>query len=716
METFKALSANDPVEVGPYRIVARLGAGGMGSVYLGRSPGGRTVAVKVVRPDLAEDAQFRRRFAREVAAVVRVNGSFTAGVVDADPEGTPPWLATVYVPGMALGEAVTEHGPWPVRQVLALGAGLAEALEAIHAAGVVHRDLKPSNILLAPDGPRVIDFGISVFGEASRLTQTGMTVGTAGFMSPEQLTGGAIGPASDVFAFGSVLTYTATGTGPFGAGTAHVLHYRTVYERPALDALPDELRPLVAACLAKAPEDRPSVADLVRRLAEAAGGDTLHLTGGNHGQGPDWLPAAVGATLHQRSTATRPAEPPPPTSPPSGPPAGVTRRRALFGLAGVAAAGIGYGGWAALGDGGESGPDGTADTPAKQPGSRLWTSSVVADGGDVGDGIDGADQTDAVPAVAGGLVYVATRKSLYAVTADRGTRRWTYTPDLGEDTLTQLPAPAKGGTVCLGAGGALHAVRADTGTRKWTAPADGGAYAIPVVSGGTVYVNSRGEPDSGRPGVLYAVAAATGEERWRHGSAPGTSYTLGPAVADGTVCVGSETALHGLDRAGGGQKWTYAGEDQAFTEVTASGTTLYISTIADAGRSYRLQAISTETGQPTWQTDPDDSAYGSDAFGTPVAAGNLVYTSSASGSLYALHAKTGRVKWRIPLAETLTRPTLANGVAYVVGDGTLYAVDATTGRTKWTHATKARIAAPPAVANGTAYLSSTSGTLYAITL
>lgn len=231
---FEALEPQDPLRVGRYRIVARLGAGGMGQVYLARSPGGRPVAVKVVRPELARDGEFRRRFAREVTAARRVNGAFTAGVVDADPDGSPAWLATVYVPGLSLGKAISVHGPWPAQPVLALGAGLAEALEAIHEAGVVHRDLKPSNVLLATDGPRVIDFGISLASEASALTSTGMTIGTPGFMSPEQLTGQPVGPASDIFALGAVLAYTATGVGPFGTGTPHALHFRAVYEQPNL--------------------------------------------------------------------------------------------------------------------------------------------------------------------------------------------------------------------------------------------------------------------------------------------------------------------------------------------------------------------------------------------------------------------------------------------------------------------------------------------------
>ncbi|MEO3749489.1 ABC transporter substrate-binding protein [Streptomyces sp. B6B3] len=272
MAGFRELDGSDPSSIGRYRILARLGAGGMGRVYLARSPGGRAVAVKVVRPELADDPGFRERFAREVAAARRVNGFFTAGVVDADTEGNPAWLATAYVPGLSLAEALARHGAWPERSVSALGAALGEALEAIHAAGVVHRDLKPSNVLIAADGPRVIDFGISVAAEAaSSLTQTGMVVGTPGFMAPEQVRGDPVGPATDVFSLGAVLVYAASGEGPFGTGSAHVVNFRAVYEAPRLDGLPPGLRALVEPCLDKNADGRPSVPELLARLAGAAG-------------------------------------------------------------------------------------------------------------------------------------------------------------------------------------------------------------------------------------------------------------------------------------------------------------------------------------------------------------------------------------------------------------------------------------------------------------
>jgi serine/threonine protein kinase len=308
MET-SPLVAGDPDTVGQYQIVGRLGAGGMGRVYLGRTRGGRLVAVKVVYPQLAEDRDFRRRFAREVAAARQVSGLYTAGVIDADWKGDPAWLATAYVPGGSLSDAVAEHGPWPLVSVLALGAGLAEALEEIHKAGVVHRDLKPSNVLLAADGPRLIDFGIARASDASQLTRTGTRVGTPGYMSPEQVVGKPVGSPSDVFSLGAVLAYAATGTGPFGTGPVDALYFRVVYEKPELHELPAELRDLVQQCLIKDPAERPTVTTLFNeldRLATAAGEPAAMQALGED----RWLPEPVAHTLRMRIIAPRASHPP----------------------------------------------------------------------------------------------------------------------------------------------------------------------------------------------------------------------------------------------------------------------------------------------------------------------------------------------------------------------------------------------------------------------
>ena len=238
----------------------------MGQVFLGRSAGGRPVAVKVVRAHLATDPEFRERFRREIVVARKVSGVYTSPVIDADVDGPMPWLATAYVDGPSLADAVSQHGPLPPGSVLALAAGLAEGLSAIHAAGVVHRDLKPANVLLAEDGPRVIDFGISQAAEASALTRTGLVVGSPGFMSPEQAEGREVGPPSDIFSLGAVLAFAATGQGPFGAGSTPALVYRVVYSSPNLDRLPAEVRPLIERCLAKDPAQRPTAAQV---LAEA---------------------------------------------------------------------------------------------------------------------------------------------------------------------------------------------------------------------------------------------------------------------------------------------------------------------------------------------------------------------------------------------------------------------------------------------------------------
>ena len=222
----KALTADDPRMIGEYRLRAQLGSGGMGRVYLGLSPAGRAVAIKVVNPDLAGDEEFLHRFAQEVAAARAVSGIYTAPVVASGLNERPPWLATAFVPGPSLDQVVSENGPLPAPALWPLLAGLTEAMAAIHACGVVHRDLKPANVLLATDGPRVIDFGISRATDGTMLTAAGVMFGTPGYMSPEQAEGKPAGPASDMFALGCVIAYAATGAGPFGTGTAAAVLYR----------------------------------------------------------------------------------------------------------------------------------------------------------------------------------------------------------------------------------------------------------------------------------------------------------------------------------------------------------------------------------------------------------------------------------------------------------------------------------------------------------
>ncbi|MFC6882419.1 MULTISPECIES: serine/threonine-protein kinase [Actinomadura] len=255
---------DSPQMIGPYRVVARLGSGGMGEVFLASSPSRRLVAVKVIRPELLGDPQWRARFRREVTSAQSVSGFYTAPVVDADPDAEQPWLATQYIRGVSLAAVVREKGPLPEQAACKLGAGLAEALIAIHRAGIVHRDLKPSNVLLASDGPRVIDFGIARPLDALPLSRSEI-LGTPAYMSPEQALGEAVTPQSDAFSLGATLVCAATGAAPFGID--HKVRGRIVYGEPDLSRLPDPLRGLVTRCLLKEPEERPSPEQVLTALS-----------------------------------------------------------------------------------------------------------------------------------------------------------------------------------------------------------------------------------------------------------------------------------------------------------------------------------------------------------------------------------------------------------------------------------------------------------------
>lgn len=284
------LRGADPARIAGYRLLRRLGAGGMGVVYLARSPGGALAAVKVIRPAHSDDAGFRARFRREVETAGRVANPWVVPLLDADPDAESPWLATAFVPGPSLAEAVEERGPLPYGTVRVLGARLAEALDAVHGAGLVHRDVKPGNVLLAVDGPRMIDFGIARMPEDTALTASGMVVGSPGFLSPEQAQGRGreIGPASDVFSLGCLLVYAVTGERPFGHGSAAETLVRTVHDEPQLDDVPRELLPLLRGCMAKEPGSRPTVAD-VRQALDGVG------------EGGAWLPESLIRLIARRS-------------------------------------------------------------------------------------------------------------------------------------------------------------------------------------------------------------------------------------------------------------------------------------------------------------------------------------------------------------------------------------------------------------------------------
>ncbi|MEU5522886.1 bifunctional serine/threonine-protein kinase/ABC transporter substrate-binding protein [Streptomyces sp. NPDC047860] len=361
------LRSSDPARLAGHRLLGRLGEGGMGVVYLARTPGGTLIALKVMQGEYADDAAFRHRFRREVDVARRVTSRWAAALVDAGPDAAQPWLATEFIPGPSLAEVVTRHGPLPPQGLRVLGARLAEALHELHETGLVHRDVKPGNVLLAPDGPRLIDFGIARAAEDTCLTATGLVVGTPGYLAPEQARaqadGPAIGPAADVFSLGCVLVYGATGRPPFGSGPLDAMLYRAVHDTADLDGVPGELAGVVGRCLEKAPERRPTAEEVSSVLAGA-------------GLTRQWLPEPVVQLLAERSTAAL-ALPGIddtdawPAKPPDGAPPG--RRRFLAAVGGVVllAAGGGTALWAVLRDEGPA--------PGSRPGRPPYTVALHAD-------------------------------------------------------------------------------------------------------------------------------------------------------------------------------------------------------------------------------------------------------------------------------------------------------------------------------------------------
>ncbi|WP_405716685.1 MULTISPECIES: protein kinase domain-containing protein [unclassified Streptomyces] len=725
MAAFAPLEAGDPSQAGPYRIVGRLGSGGMGRVYLARSPGGRTVAVKVVREELADDPGFRRRFAREVEAAQRVTGFFTAAVVDAAPEADPPWLATAYVPGLSLTEAVAAHGAWPEQPVLTLGTALAEALEAIHSAEVVHRDLKPSNVLLADDGPRVIDFGISVAADDTKLTLTGTAVGTPGYMPPEQLVGRDVGPAGDVFALGAVLVYAVTGSGPFAGGAAHGVAYRVVHEEPNLSHVPVRLADVVARCLAKDPKQRPSVPELVDKLGQlSAARPTEGVISGS-----GWLPAPV-ATEVTRIQATPLPEPATGTVPLTAPPAGAPPAAEQSPAGGVSRTAVDT---AAIGPAPAAGL--LAPPPQPVSAGRLLglprrhaliglavaaVLAVLAATLLLPDGLPDGDQSNAQgnepiaaakelafqelwsyeedpagpPLIVDGKVYFGDQGgTLHALDTAGGTQMWKYDGLQGARPVTI----ADGAVYAFsGATGALHSVDADTGDRRWSFKIDdastgaapkGTEYGITNVAAAkkTVYLLTLPWP-KGQP-ALYALDAETGEELWNRPVSPGLSTAL--TVADGVIYCGLggkdyENYLYALDADTGDQLWrikTGGSNRGKVTSLSVAERTVYFG--SEEGTFYAADASS---GEVRWkyQSKSKDAEWN----GPPLVADGVVYasvkarfnTDDSAGRVYAFTASSGKRLWEFGTTGAASPPVLTGGALHFSDAGTLRALDPRTGK------------------------------------
>ncbi|MFB7676337.1 PQQ-binding-like beta-propeller repeat protein [Kitasatospora purpeofusca] len=705
------LTAHDPRRIGPFEVLGRLGAGGMGLVYLARSASGRRVAIKTVRGELAEDELFRVRFAREIAAAKTVGGFYTAAVVDADADARVPWLATAYVPAPSLEDLVTDCGPLPVGAVRWLVAGIAEALQSIHAAGLVHRDLKPSNVLVVEDGPRVIDFGIAAGVSSTRLTMTNVAVGTPAYMSPEQArdSRGVTG-ASDVFSLGSLLVFCATGHPPYRGANPVETVFQLLREQPDLSGLPAELVDLVRACMRPAPEHRPTPEQIQVELAPH-----LFSRDDASGEAGDWLPPNALALIEQKRRRPAPAAQPPVAQPPVAQPPAVPPQPHLQ-------HGAGHG----------SAPHSVLP-PVPRPGqddprTRQVAGHVPPSAGPVHSAPPGPD-TEA-----------ATEK----ISAPSRHRR-----PVGEDEAeVRLP----GASVRIGPGpraeqtgpGAPPAetdwVRRITPPparaarwRPWRFRMSNDVWGTPVVADGTLFVSSfevhaldiaSGQRryktrdvawalavDAGRVHAadgphLYTVDVADGTERWRH-SLDGWVYTLD--AADGVLCCGVRGGGVQLRSAVTGAELWRADDAQQDYENPQSGPALV------AGSAYyygggRLRCVDPRGSGLRWSVP-----VGEDVPSRPVERAGVLYVTAGT-RVYALDAASGAERWRFEAPVVLFTPPALDADAVYVADylGTVYALDAATGRDRWRAATGTRQGAEPVVVGDGTVLVGSGEVLYAL--
>ncbi|MES9541540.1 PQQ-binding-like beta-propeller repeat protein [Actinomadura sp. NPDC000600] len=673
-----ATRPGDPRQVGPYRVVARLGAGGMGQVFLGRSPAGRTVAIKIIHPAMAEDGDFRARFRREITAARAVSGVHTAPVVDADPDASPPWLATTFLRGLSLEDAVAAHGPLPPPAVRALGAGLAEALVSIHRAGIVHRDLKPSNVMLTPEGPRVIDFGIARPSEATALTRTGVALGTPAYMSPEQAAGEAVGPPSDVFSFGAVLTYAATGAGPFGRGAVHELVYRVMHLPPYLDGVADPgLRALIAACMDKDPARRPGADWLLAQLSDDPAAAA---------QGTQWLPPPVAHDVARRGEPAAPRAP---------------GRRVFLALG---AGGV----LAALAAGGTGAfllrrDDSPVRWTFELPDSTYIRTRLVASGRTVyafgSAGLAGrtfaldartgkqrwqADFTaarESSPALLGGRGFLYDSTGREAVVGfDEATGKTLWTQPL--KTFGLAPAlVAASGVVCLtGSSGTgeygLYGYDAVSGRPRWQYRVDGLLQTQAVLSGGMCCFGTG-------KGFVYGIDLVTGNARWQVRTGAGSSTT--PMAAGGVVVVITEDgSVLGLDAATGRKRWSVALGGAAASELGkgapagVAGGTVFV-----GGQDGTLYAIDPASGRLRWKRSVTGAAgnEGSRDFLVPAVGGGLAVVTDNDGRIVALDAATGTPRWEREVGQgQRERPLILGSLVYYGAVDGLSVLDLPTGR------------------------------------
>ncbi|MCQ9185472.1 serine/threonine-protein kinase [Streptomyces sp. IBSBF 2953] len=724
-----------PEYAGHYRLRECLGSGGMGVVHLAHSTSGMKVAVKVVHARFARDPEFRGRFRQEVAAARRVSGAFTAPVVDADPEAERPWMATLFIPGATLAEQVKRNGPMRSGELRRLMAGLAEALRDIHRVGVVHRDLKPSNVLLAEDGPKVIDFGISRPKDSELRTETGKLIGTPPFMAPEQFRRPReVGPAADVFALGSVMVHAATGRGPFDSDSPYVVAYQVVHDEPDLTGVPDNLAPLVSRCLAKEPEERPTPDELMRELRSvAASYDTQSFIPSQRTLGDDETdPAGVGGPAGPAAPAPAPAAPPasaasaaPGVSGVSAAPGapgepsvrGRARRRRVALAAGalvVVLAGGAFGVARLLGDGdaGRDARGGAAGSPSASSAFSPWSTRPAKAGTGPGAGTGGmplcasdarrllcaqsglvsalaaedgrvlwrhalaaGDRPGGAPVLADGVALVVTHsgRRVEALDTASGATRWQ------RDLSGYRSVRAVGSSLLLtAADGTVTGVAAATGEKTWSRriPGLGEPYFTSFPGDPLAYASS--VSDDGHTKIT-AVDPATGEVRWKErlsGALKLVGTTAGSAIllsqGDGD---GTVEAVVRYDPAHRAARRVRLGVALQEAQAAVRGDRVYL--LAFDGT---LAAVDTAAAKQVWSLQTAVSR-GS----APAADGGHVYFSAADGRLLAVDAKDGRLVGQTALrlgahsdrvVATLPAPEAVGGRVYAgAPDGTVFAVD-----------------------------------------
>ncbi|WP_431992431.1 PQQ-binding-like beta-propeller repeat protein [Streptomyces albogriseolus] len=731
------LTQHDPRRIGPFEVLGRLGAGGMGLVYLARSASGRRVAIKTVRTELAEDQLFRVRFTREVEAARAVSGFYTAAVVDADPRAAVPWLATAYVPAPSLEEIVNECGPLPAQAVRWLAAGVAEALQSIHGAGLVHRDLKPSNVLVVEDGPRVIDFGIASGVSNTRLTMTNVAVGTPAYMSPEQAKDSrSVTGASDVFSLGSMLVFAATGHPPFHGANPVETVFMLLREGPDLEGLPDELRPLIEACMQMDPTARPNPADLQAQLAP-------HLFGSgsdDSGTASAWLPERAVSLIEARrggrparppqnsgrsggAGARPPVPPPPPHDPVVPPPPSQAAPVGAPGTGPVRLAGAAV----PIGPGPRVADTRAAAVQAPPPAVALaatWTKPRP--------GVNGAEPAAAsappapaappeqpggwrpwrfrmsndvwgTPAVAGDLVYV-TSFEVHALDVATGRRRF-KTRDVAWSMAVA------DGRIHASDGPTLYALDAREGGDLWRLNTDAWVYSLKA-DHGTVLTGTRGGGVQGRE-------ASTGQKLWELTGCQTDfeSPEAGPALVDGTAYVWQDARLRALDARTGEERWSYPIGDAA----SCGGVPVRLTSAPD-GYVYvcagtRVLALEAASGHVRWHFEAPAVFLCPPAFVPgPAVTGGGVYLADYLGTVYALDATDGRDRWRIATeARSSVEPVLVAAGHVHVGSGKgLYTLDAVTGTPKWRFQSGGEIVGAPAVAEGRIHFGSSDHLLYTL--